>query len=142
MVMGSGSVNIRLRSIEELSFNRSEHNFDVDIIAFSFYTQAIIDIAAEEIKVVGGMKYRYNGAELLTLECQSLFEVDGLSDIIDVVGEKVDFKVDIIPMLLTTTIGAMRGIATEKNRGSELDKIPFPLISMNLLLTNNTVTVE
>lgn len=142
--MDNNSLNFRLKSIAEICFEQSNKDVDIDAITFSFYTQTIINIESDEVKVVGGIMYKCQGAEVLKLETEAVFGVEELNKIITIDSEKseIAFNVNIIPTLLTTTIGAMRGIVFEKSKDNKLASVPFPLISMEYLLNNNSMIVE
>lgn len=133
-------VSMNLQSVKVLECIDNTKDFSQttknDIhIAFEGQTIPVVedDHIVEELKV----KYLDKKENRLIFSCkiQLIFIVRDLSTLITVEKNgKLSFKIDIIPDLVSITVGALRGIVAVKTDQTPLESIPIPLINPIQLL--------
>lgn len=73
----------------------------------------------------------------LELETSNLFEFDDLEKYLTFKDDTIDDNSGIIPILLSVSIGAMRGILVTKTAGTCLSNHPLPIINTEIFMKSS-----
>lgn len=142
-------IHFGLSSIDELSFEQLwsdelSQSIDKERLQVKFFTQTFINNVENCIKIKGGISYFIDEKQLFRLETLFRFEVDDLAEAVTVDEEKsqINFRTDMAITMVSSVIGAMRGMLFVKTLGTELSNYPLPLISMDIIMKKNTFVIE
>lgn len=143
------SVQFKLISIAETLFEDTYKDLDISGLTenglqVQFQSKTRVDVAKNSIEVLVGVIYGYNNAQVIKLEMTAIYSVKSLSDAVEIDNDKrrIKFKIDIIPTLLSSTLGIVRGAMFEKTvNNSILSQFPVPLVPMEILVAKNTMFI-
>ena len=132
-------VQIGLSAVNEKTFRyhpeKLSDNFDPKLIKMSF-TNGINGLNVEKnmISIVFGAKYSYENQDILECVYSFDFGVKDLKRFVTVNPNK-SVKIDVImPHLINTAIGTLRGIILVNTEGSPLRNYPLPMINAEQML--------
>ena len=139
MTMEQPNVQIGLRAVNETVFTyHSEmisNDFDPKNIRLGFKNRiAALDIEKNFISVEFGVKYSYGTNDLLESVCKFDFNVLNLKNFVITNPDK-SVKINVImPFLLSTALGTLRGVLLARTGGTRLHDFPLPIINVEQLI--------
>lgn len=114
-----------------------------DTLQFMWKVATEVNVSSGTVMVLIGVRYKYLNEELVTLEHAYTYEIPDLKDIVDIDAETntVTFKIDILPTLVAASYSTSRGITYERVKDTELANYPVPMISMDVLMSKNGLSL-
>ena len=137
--METSNVQMGLRAVSEVSYlyrpEKIADKIDPNKLQISFMNNIrSLNVENNFISVVFGAKYMYNNEELLQCVYAFDFNVRDLSKFV-VFGEGSNVTVNVImPFLLDTAFGTLRGLILAKTYGTPLYNFPLPMININQMI--------
>ena len=142
------NVHFKLVSIIDGKYERHIAEKDLssltgDTLQFMWKVATEVNVSSGTVMVLIGVRYKYLNEELVTLEHAYTYEIPDLKDIVDIDAETntVTFKIDILPTLVAASYSTSRGIAYERVKDTELASYPVPMISMDVLMSKNGLSL-
>lgn len=145
--MDEAKISVSLLSVKEnLWKNQWEpHDGDIDQskIILQINSSTNLNLKEDKVMIVAMVKYVYDEKDCFTLESEFVFSVPELNKNITVLKSenKINFSVDIIPLLLQTAFGTIRGMLFEKLEDSAFQKYPLPLIDIKFIVSRNSLAI-
>ena len=135
------NIKYTLEGIYELLFEVKGDNCG-DISEISYRAQTEIDLNKSQVSVVPTVRYGNRSGIFMEYGCRMVYNIPGLCDLVTYrqEDEKIEFAVDIMPVLLRTSMDTVRGILFVNT--IQFSDIPLPIISEGELLKHNSYTVS
>ena len=137
--METSNVQMGLRAVSEVSYlyrpEKIVDKIDPNKLQISFMNNIrSLNVENNFISVVFGAKYMYNNEELLQCVYAFDFNVRDLSKFV-AFGEGNNVTVNVImPYLLDTAFGTLRGLILAKTYGTPLYNFPLPMVNINQMI--------
>ena len=137
--METSNVQMGLRAVSEVNYlyrpEKIGEKIDPNQLQISFMNNIrSLNVENNFISIVFGAKYMYNNEELLQCVYAFDFNVRDLSKFV-VFGEGNNVTVNVImPFLLDTAFGTLRGLILAKTYGTPLYNFPLPMININQMI--------
>ena len=135
------NVKYTLEDIYELLFEVKGDNCG-NISEISYRTLTEIDLNKSQVSVIPTVRYGNMSGIFLEYECRMVYNIPDLCDIVTYKreDEKIEFAVDIMPVLLRTSMDTVRGILFVNT--AQFSDIPLPVIPDGELLKHNSYMVS
>lgn len=145
--MDEAKISVSLLSVKENLWKNQwdPHDGDIDQskIILQISSSTNLNLKEDKVMIVAMVKYVYDEKDCFILESEFVFSVPELNKNITVLKSenKINFSVDIIPLLLQTAFGTMRGMLFEKLKDSAFQKYPLPLIDIKFIVSRNSLAI-
>ena len=143
------NVKYRLVSIDNERYTPNFEGVDFSSILkeklkFQYKIDTLIQMSKDTILVTPGIRYTYEGKELLVANAVFAYSVQNLSSAISVDKEnqRINVKADIFPALVGAAYSTLRGIVYARTSGTPLAKYPLPMIEVKTLVEKNGISIE
>ena len=137
--MEQSNVQVGLRAVNETSFTYHSEmisgEFDPKNVRLGFKNRiAALDVEKNFISIEFGVKYSYGNDDLLESVCKFDFNVLDLKNFVIANPDK-SVKINVImPFLISTALGTLRGVLLARTGGTRLHEFPLPIINPEQLI--------
>ena len=136
------SIQLSLEHIEELDFTcpaaKKSINIGKEIIPVKFVVNIYPDVKRDYFKLITGV--RYIGQELLFYRIAVVYKIEKLGDFVKLENSQVTVDTRLLALLLSISIGSMRGMLALRTQNTVFKNYPLPLINVSEILTSMNIT--
>ena len=137
------SIQLSLEHIEELDFTcpaaKKSINIGKEIIPVKFVVNIYPDVKRDYFKLITGVRYirhrNFIGQELLFYRIAVVYKIEKLGDFVKLENSQVT-----VELLLSISIGSMRGMLALRTQNTVFKNYPLPLINVSEILTSMNIT--
>ena len=136
------SIQLSLEHIEELDFTcpaaKKSINIGKEIIPVKFVVNIYPDVKRDYFKLITGV--RYIRQELLFYRIAVVYKIEKLGDFVKLENSQVTVDTRLLALLLSISIGSMRGMLALRTQNTVFKNYPLPLINVSEILTSMNIT--
>ena len=129
------SIQLSLEHIEELDFTcpaaKKSINIGKEIIPVKF----VVNIYPDYIR-----HRNFIGQELLFYRIAVVYKIEKLGDFVKLENSQVTVDTRLLALLLSISIGSMRGMLALRTQNTVFKNYPLPLINVSEILTSMNIT--
>lgn len=142
------SIQLSLEHIEELDFTcpvaKKSINIGKEIIPVKFVVNIYPDVKRDYFKLITGVRYirrrNFIGQELLFYRIAVVYKIEKLRDFVKLENSQVIVDTRLLALLLSISIGSMRGMLALRTQNTVFKNYPLPLINVSEILTSMNIT--
>ena len=132
------SIQLSLEHIEELDFTCPAAKKSINI--GNIYP----DVKRDYFKLITGVRYirrrNFIGQELLFYRIAVVYKIEKLGDFVKLENSQVIVDTRLLALLLSISIGSMRGMLALRTQNTVFKNYPLPLINVSEILTSMNIT--
>src|SRR5699024_3863706 len=141
------SIQLSLEHIEELHFTcpaaKKSINIVKEIIPSKFVVNIHTDDKRDYFQLITGFRYNrhrnFIGQELLFYRIAVVYKIEKLGDFVKLENSQVTVDTRLLALLLSISIGSMRGMLALRTQNTVFKNYPLPLINVSEILTSMNI---
>ena len=138
------SIQLSLEHIEELDFTcpaaKKSINIGKEIIPVKFVVNIYPDVKRDYFKLITGVRYirrrNFIGQDRIAV----VYKIEKLRDFVKLENSQVIVDTRLLALLLSISIGSMRGMLALRTQNTVFKNYPLPLINVSEILTSMNIT--
>ena len=132
------NIGIHLDSSNEIKFiiNTPEEDINTEKLKYGYLNVITPNSEDKTISITSGIQYLYDESPILECHYSFTFKYEENVNGCVVIENENEIKInqDILNIILSVAIGAIRGIMIARTIGTNISKYPLPIIGMEELL--------
>ena len=141
--MNRVAMQIRLSHIEEIKFVDNTQNYKCDLkkdnVHVGFSVQLSPDIEQNCTDILLGVHYDIKKEDrktsILEYKINVTFEIEDMIEYILIEKNRISVKPELLTIMLSVSIGSLRGMLVMRTKNSDFENYPLPLVNVTELVS-------